>query len=285
MICIKILGQGKQGIAFLTDNNRVIKIQSAKYKEINCGDYFGINIASKLKPYFTQIYSVKFVDKNCLDKIICKDKSTINIKEVDNYPYYKISTMEFAGETISINKWTNENCLNCFNNLLNPILKMNSMGYFHNDLHFKNVTLHNNIFKIIDYDLMNKNKSTNDINGLVAFLIPSLSLIWWRPKYDNYLNDYNSKKTIEKLKKYYDGPNKYEKNKYLFTYMGLYHPELYFNVLLHNKTSDGNIPIDIKRKLFKSEKIMQLIYLINTTFKPKKNNFMNLLTDITNILQ
>jgi len=44
MECIKILGLGKQGIVFLTLNNKVIKIQSSKDKKISIGDYFGINI-------------------------------------------------------------------------------------------------------------------------------------------------------------------------------------------------------------------------------------------------
>ena len=59
MECIKILGLGKQGIVFLTLNNKVIKIQSSKDKKISIGDYFGINIGQ----FFIQNISanVKFI--------------------------------------------------------------------------------------------------------------------------------------------------------------------------------------------------------------------------------
>jgi len=291
MICIKILGKGSQGIAFLTNNNRVIKIQPVKNKRMSTGDYFGINVAPYLQPYFTIIYDVKFVNKNNLDKIICKDKSTINMEKFNDYPYYKISTMEFAGDTIGFNDWTNENCLKCFNDLLNPVLKMNSMGYFHNDLYFGNVTLLNGNFKVIDYDKMNKNKSIRDIWMLTTFLMPSISFIWWHPKYKNYLHNFNYNKKLKMLKKYYDGPTKYCANSYLFVYMGLYHPKLFFNIFLHDKISGGNIPRDIERTLFEPTKIMKILYLINTTFRKNNNKFIHLSkfthlsTRITNILQ
>tara|TARA_Y100000031_G_scaffold35517_1_gene39641 strand:+ start:303 stop:1190 length:888 start_codon:yes stop_codon:yes gene_type:complete len=295
MECIKILGQGKQGIVFLTLNNKVIKIQSSKDKKISIGDYFGINIAPKLQPYFMIIYNIKFIEKKSLDKIICKDKSSINLKIQDKnkflfttnvHRYYKISVMEYTGKPLGINEWTNKNCLKCFNDLLKPILKMNSLGYFHNDLHFKNITLHNNIFKIIDYDIMSRNKSTNDINSLLTFLTPSISLIWWRPKYyDFYRSDnYNSETIYKKLKLYYDGPGKFNNKKYMFPYMGLYHPKLFFNILLYNKNNGGTIPRDIGRKLFNANKIMSIYYLVRTTFNPKTDSFINLYKNIIKLL-
>jgi len=79
--CFKILGQGAQGITYLTPENIVVKVEPIRKKILKDGDKFGLEIVPRLpkeiKKHFTQYYSVEFYDENPLENLKCKTDNSI----------------------------------------------------------------------------------------------------------------------------------------------------------------------------------------------------------------
>ncbi len=183
--CFKILGQGAQGITYLTPENIVVKVEPVRKKILKDGDKFGLEIVPKLpneiKKHFTQYYSVEFYDENPLENLKCITDNSIfrYFKKTSfaslNFPksiYFKVTTMENAGSMFAESVLTNAKMPRMyFEQLYIPVCAMNYMGYFHKDLHTQNVMFDGETFKIIDYGLMKKLKSfSSDINRLTEVL-------------------------------------------------------------------------------------------------------------------
>ena len=84
--CKKFLGQGNWGIAYLTEENLVVKIEQIKYDESSyVNDDFGLKIVptlnDEIRRHFVQIFDIKFLNYNPLSEIKFPEKHNYKFKK------------------------------------------------------------------------------------------------------------------------------------------------------------------------------------------------------------
>jgi hypothetical protein len=217
------LGQGAEGFVYLAKDNRVIKIVPTETEELSDGDRFALEVIPTLKPeiqkHFTKVFSIKFVSEDPLNKIRHLQKYVEYDAYDKNSPYFKIVEMEYGGKPL---KYVSKKI---FDDLVLPVLVMNSTGYYHTDLiNIDNILDDNGVYKIIDYDNMyhkqtairEMKKTGMDPRKVIKLTVIQLLnyLIMWE---DKVLQEYASSLVKDWFSKYHeylstDGPNSAEKS-------------------------------------------------------------------------
>jgi hypothetical protein len=281
--CKKILGQGAFGITYLTPDNLVVKIETYQEGPWNIfhGDTFGMEVLPTLsyevRKHFTQIYGIQIIDYNPTTDLKCLETSNklYNLNSFEGGEKFKVSVMEYGGETVNSIELTNELRIKAFKQLFNPICVMMSNGYYHNDLHTGNITYDSkkDLFKIIDYNVMQKPENVG-YSIDYKFINWNLSVL-----FDNFLLnkafiDYEKygklETTFKNLK--YDGPSKYIKNlDLLIKYEMQVHPGKYEDLF--------TVPLEKLPKTFKPKDIIEALYYIeNYNFDTELTKYDNSLT-------
>lgn len=271
--CFKILGQGAQGITYLTPDNKVIKVEPSKKKVLSRGDIFGLEVVPTFNPdirkHFMQIYSVEFYEYNPLLDLKCLTDNSIfryfkkSSFENANLPiakYYKVSIMENAGDkSASVVLKTAKDYHDLFTQLYIPICVMNYYGYFHEDLHMGNIMYSNSVYKIIDYGVMAK-KGGSSLNYILYWIL------YYRTQYNatsiTQLQRIVAPEEIDEM----EVPKKYAHfaNQYNIMYnLQEYVANLYYN-------EDTKVELVHTDKIFDDDTLLELAYLQDTETDYKK---------------
>lgn len=207
--CFKILGQGAQGVTYLSklsaEKDVVVKVEPVRKNVLKDGDYFGLEVVPQLpeevRRHFIKYYSVEFYEENPLLNLVCSseslskkikrfllsEESSFNNLKFPKVPYYKVTTMEYAGDMTAESVTVRPNILGpnmhrmMFEQLYVPACAINHIGYFHRDMHARNIMFDGKLFKIIDYGLMKRATSSGDPMPDVYNL--ASSIYWYQTQY------------------------------------------------------------------------------------------------------
>lgn len=277
--CFRILGQGAQGITYLTPENIVVKVEPTRSNIIKPGDKFGLEVVPKIpkevRKHFTQYYSVEFYEENPLLNLKCsKDsifrffkKSSFEKVQFPKTSYYKVTTMEYSGDKVANDVVTNAKMFRMmFEQLYVPICAMNYMGYCHGDLHYDNIMFDGTTFKIIDYGLMkeiNNDVNVIDMDRFLYNLFDYRTEYRLRSKYPLFW-DFDREECLSRVLP--EVPEKYKTISY--TYKNLIH--------LEDKEKCSYINDDLKVEfinkdiIYDDQTLLELALLIEEEKDPKK---------------
>jgi hypothetical protein len=258
--CQRILGRGAYGVTYLTVDNLVVKIEAIVKSDNLIGDEFGKDVVSTLpidiRPHFTQIYGIQYLDYNPLPDLDCIEKDTFGYK-LKNAKKYKVTIMEYSGVPIDNLNLSDELRREGFKQLFKPAFYALMLGYYHNDLHIGNITYDENkkLFKIIDYNMMSKDKGNLYISWF--FLFDNFVL-----NYFYFTRDYGFLINTDDIK--FSGPAKFLKYPYLVSVYELqFYPEKYKDLLNEKYKESLNV--------FEAKDIMEALYFFDSyNFTNKK---------------
>jgi hypothetical protein len=265
MGCKEILGQGLNGIVYLTTDNKVIKIEPVEKKIITDGDKWGKDIVPTLnldiQKHFMRIYSITFLKKNPMPSLSCV--KGVNIYHLAAAPFYKKTILENAGKSLTYTEWTDKKRKDAIFSLLQPVAEMNNLGYYHNDLHAGNIVqTSDNIFKIIDYGNMTQEKTPNPWDIYALFRHLSIKYYIWgientRKVRELEFTEKDIKNMEVSLNKYI---KKYKIEKPLGQdHMSIFHFSLYNKIFLQNKLE---LPKNIDETLFDKKIVWDCLKMI-----------------------
>lgn len=274
--CAKILGKGKFGLAYLTPQNLVVKIEKVSKKTKSFGEKFASEVVPtftpSIKKHFIQYYDIEFVKE--ISIIDCDKGTNIFIEPLSkNEKFYKRTIMQYGGETLSLNDWTIKKCKECFESLLLPIANMNEANYYHYDIHINNIVYNkeNKCFVLIDYGEMKKSsKTTNvDLMSLIGFIQPGFIKLFWTDFYDKRYPE-NKKIADERMEqiiksKFDDSTKKdFQRNSF---YMTIYYPDIFTKIFFNTTV----VPKDIKAKTYNRETCMEIYDIAKNKYDPIKS--------------
>jgi hypothetical protein len=258
--CQRILGRGAYGITYLTPDNLVVKIEAITDSDNLIGDEFGKDVVPTLpidvRPHFTQIYVIQYLDYNPLPYLDCIEKDTLSYK-LKNAKKYKVTIMEYSGVPIQSLDLSDESRREGFKQLFKPAFYALMLGYYHNDLHIGNITYDENkkLFKIIDYNSMTKDNGNFYPSWIILFDNFILN-------YFHFTNIYNVTINIDDIK--FSGPSKFLKYSNL---VSIYEIQFYPEKYKYRFTDEDKEPLNV----FNPKDIMEALFFIESyNFTNKK---------------
>jgi len=274
------------GIAYLRKDGRVVKIEPVKSEKLTDGDVWGKDIVPTLEPnirqHFMEIYSIDFIKTNPLKTINCIGAT--KLIDLPESPLYKKTIIDYAGKQLNYSEWTPTMCKKALNTLLLPIATMNSLNYFHQDIHTLNITFNDGIFKIIDYGDVKKvvQKSKQTIFDILRlFESTTINYYIWSTinrqklmKVDETIDS----NFVETFIKNYTKKHKLPET-LTFEHMILFNFNSIKSIILQNKV---NFPTNIKDTLFPKDTIWNILtFLVKYNHKIKNScDYYKIVTEI-----
>lgn len=187
----KFLGKGFTGLAFLSDDGRVVKIMMSKSSRKSTGDEFGLTgigtLSKNNQKHFVKYDSVTFFTKRALRRQFERnpklEAEVSKLRFFDEFSHVKCIVMPLVGRVLPADELTIPRLKEMMCQIIPPMRELNAKGWIHTDLTVRNVSWDevSKRWVIIDYDVMGRKgsrKSGLDVSMVSSFSMIGLERMW-----------------------------------------------------------------------------------------------------------